>query len=114
MCSKKLFIKLITIYCYVLNITFNSFGNTNESFGTLRLILHEKTHFLWEFAFSDEIKNDWIALGGWYKDPNADSGWSTTKDTEFVSAYAHAINPNEDMAESVAHCFDQIVLLLRQ
>ena len=81
----------------------NSFGNTNESFGTLRLILHEKTHFLWEFAFSDEIKNDWIALGGWYKDPNADSGWSTTKDTEFVSAYAHAINPNEDMAESVAH-----------
>lgn len=81
----------------------NSFGNSNEGFETLRLILHEKTHFLWEFVFSDEIKNDWIELGGWYKDPNSDTGWSTTKNVEFVSAYAHSKNPNEDMAESVAH-----------
>ena len=29
-------------------------------------------------------------------------GWSTTKQTEFVSAYAHAHNPNEDMAESIS------------
>jgi hypothetical protein len=74
-----------------------------EAAAVLRLILHEKTHFLWAFSFSEEIKNDWIELGGWYKDPNSASGWSTTKDTEFVSAYAHAINPDEDMAESVAH-----------
>ncbi len=80
-----------------------SFGGNNEQFETLRLILHEKAHFLWAFSFSDEIKNDWITLGGWYKDPNAAEGWSTTKDAEFVSAYAHAKNPNEDMAESVAH-----------
>lgn len=79
------------------------FGGNNMGFETLRLILHEKTHFLWAFSFSDEVKNDWIALGGWYEDPNAASGWSTTKDTEFVSAYAHAKNPDEDMAESVAH-----------
>lgn len=80
-----------------------AFGANNLAFETLRLILHEKTHFLWEHSFSDEIKEDWIEVGGWYKDPNSSSGWSTTKNTEFVSAYAHAINPDEDMAESVAH-----------
>ncbi len=79
-----------------------AFGNSNESFETLRLILHEKTHFLWAFSFSDEIKNAWIELGGWYQDPNTPSGWATSKTTEFVSAYSHAHNPDEDMAESVA------------
>lgn len=79
-----------------------AFGNSNESFETLRLILHEKTHFLWAFSFSEEIKNAWIELGGWYEDPNTSSGWSTSKTTEFVSAYSHANNPDEDMAESVA------------
>ena len=84
-----------------------AFSGNNEQFDTQRLILHEKTHFLWAFTFSEEIRNDWTELGGWYRDPNAgddpDSGWSTTKTTEFVSAYAHANNPNEDMAESVAY-----------
>lgn len=79
-----------------------AFGGNNVGFDTQRLILHEKTHFLWAFTFSDEIKDDWTQLGGWYKGPNADSGWSTTKDTESVSAYAHQHNPDEDMAESVA------------
>ncbi len=77
-------------------------GGNNLSFDTLRLILHEKTHFLWAFVFSEEIKNDWIKIGGWYEDPNAKDGWATTKDVEFVSQYAHGHNPNEDMAESVA------------
>lgn len=84
----------------------NAFGGNAQNFETLRLILHEKTHFLWAFTFSEEIKKDWIEIGGWYRDPNAsdepDLQWSTTKDVEFVSAYAHAKNPNEDMAESVA------------
>ena len=80
-----------------------AFGGNNEHFNTERLILHEKTHFLWAFTLSDEIKNDWIKLGGWYQDPNAVEGWSTTQTTEFVSAYAHEKNPNEDMAESVAY-----------
>lgn len=79
----------------------NAFNN-ESLFATQRLIIHEKTHMLWAFAFSEELKNDWITLGGWYQDPNAADGWSTTKTTEFVSAYAHAINPNEDMAEYVA------------
>lgn len=84
----------------------SAFGGNNQDFETLRLIIHEKTHFLWEFTFSEEIRKDWIEVGGWYQDPNKPGDpsdqWSTTKDTEFVSAYAHAKNPNEDMAESVA------------
>jgi len=80
-----------------------AFSGDANGFDTQRLILHEKTHFLWAFTFPEEIKNDWITLGGWYKDPNAAEGWSTTKDTEFVTAYAHGKNPDEDMAESVAY-----------
>ena len=80
----------------------SSFGGNNQNFETLRLILHEKTHFLWAFSLSNEIKNDWIKVGGWYQDPNTGGGWATTKTTEFVTQYAHGVNPDEDMAESVA------------
>ncbi len=67
-----------------------------------RLILHEKAHFLWEYLFDEQLKQDWIEIGGWYKDDDAPDGWFTTKQTEFVSAYAHGANPNEDMAESIS------------
>ena len=105
-----------------------------------RLILHEKAHFLWEHLFDEQLKQDWIELGGWYRisernhlaaeddaeeacdeasdsllsmfecfsssasyaTPDETNDWATTKQTEFVSAYAHAHNPNEDMAESIA------------
>ena len=67
-----------------------------------RLILHEKAHFLWEHLFDEQLKQDWIELGGWYENPADKDSWSTTKQTEFVSAYAHGINPNEDMAESIS------------
>ena len=81
----------------------SAFGGNNQEFQTQRLILHEKTHFLWAFTIPDEIKKDWIKVGGWYQDPNAGEEWSTTKDVEFVTAYAHGKNPNEDLAESVAY-----------
>ena len=68
-----------------------------------RLILHEKAHFLWAKIFDDELKTDWIELGGWYECSEKESGWCTTKQTEFVSAYAHLKNPNEDMAESLSY-----------
>jgi len=68
-----------------------------------RLILHEKAHFLWEYLFDEQLKQDWIELGGWYENPDDKDGWSTTKQTEFVSAYAHGKNPNEDMAESISY-----------
>ncbi len=67
-----------------------------------RLILHEKAHFLWEHLFDDQLIQDWIELGGWYENPDDTDGWSTTKQHEFVSAYAHGKNPNEDMAESIS------------
>ena len=70
--------------------------------GVHRLIIHEKAHFLWEHLFDEQLKADWIELGGWYEDVRSPTGWFTTRQTEFVSAYGHAINPNEDMAESVS------------
>jgi len=67
-----------------------------------RLIIHEKSHFLWSNLFSNQLKDEWSKLGGWYKDDSS-SGWSTSKTTEFVSSYSHAKNPDEDMAESIAY-----------
>ena len=51
---------------------------------------------------SEELRNKWNEVGGWYENPDDPEGWSTTKTTEFVSAYAHGKNPNEDFAESVS------------
>ena len=68
-----------------------------------RLILHEKAHFLWAHLFDEQLRQDWIELGGWFENPDDQDGWSTTKQTEFVSAYAHGVNPNEDMAESISY-----------
>ena len=68
-----------------------------------RLILHEKAHFLWAYLFDEQLKQDWIEIGGWYENPDDKDGWSTTKQVEFVSAYAHAKNPDEDMAESISY-----------
>ncbi len=68
-----------------------------------RLILHEKAHFLWEHLFDEQLRQDWIELGGWFENPDDKDGWSTTKQVEFVSAYAHGVNPNEDMAESISY-----------
>ena len=67
-----------------------------------RLVLHEKAHFLWEYSFDETTKDDWSKAGGWFIDPTSSSGWSTSNTTEFVSAYAHSKNPNEDMAESIS------------
>ena len=74
-------------------------GNLSD---TRRLILHEKAHFLWAYTFDQTTKDDWAEIGGWFEDPTSGTGWSNYNTTEFVSAYAHAKNPNEDMAESIA------------
>ncbi len=70
---------------------------------THRLIIHEKAHFLWAHMFDAQLRDDWIELGGWFQTTESPSGWWTTKQTEFVGAYAHNVNPNEDMAESIAY-----------
>ncbi len=70
---------------------------------TRRVIAHEKAHFIWAFVFNSALRADWAKLGGWHRDAS-ESGWSTTKDrSAFVSDYASEKNPNEDMAESIAH-----------
>ena len=70
------------------------------------VIAHEKAHFLWTYVFNKELRADWAKLGGWHRDSQSESGWSTTKErSEFVSDYAYTENPNEDMAESIANYF---------
>jgi len=70
-----------------------------------RLVLHEKAHFMWSNVFDDNIRNDWIELGGWFIDPKKKQpgGWSTHNQLQFVTAYAHKKNPNEHMAESISY-----------
>ena len=77
--------------------------NRSSILSVHRLIIHEKAHFLWAYLFDDQLRKDWIELGGWYEDIDDPDGWSTTKQTEFVSAYAHRKTPNEDLAESIAY-----------
>ena len=84
-------------------VEFMESGMVGELRHTRRLILHEKAHFMWANLFSAGLRADWVNISGWYEDANATSGWVTTQQTTFVSAYAHARNPNEDMAESVSY-----------
>ena len=66
------------------------------------IMVHEKSHFLWTHLLPDQLKEDWMKLGGWYQNKNSESGWSATKDRkEFVTDYAYEKNPNEDLAESL-------------
>lgn len=32
-----------------------------------RLVLHEKTHFLWHFVLNRDLKLEWLALSDWYR-----------------------------------------------
>lgn len=76
-------------------------GKNNNEFK--RIILHEKAHFLWEYALNGKLRKAWWELGGWTKDSKNKNQWLTTKSkNEFVTSYASAKNPNEDWAESVA------------
>jgi len=69
-----------------------------------RVILHEKAHFLWEYALNGKLRKTWSELGGWQKDSTKKYGWTKTKERkEFVTDYAYSKNPNEDWAESVAY-----------
>ena len=68
-----------------------------------RLILHEKTHFLWENVLSDALKEQWIDVAGWYENEDDIDGWSNRYTTSFVSPYAHKKNPDEDFAETIAY-----------
>lgn len=69
-----------------------------------RIMIHEKAHFLWEYALNGKLRKAWSELGGWKKDSTKKFGWTKTKNRkEFVTDYAYSKNPNEDWAESVAY-----------
>lgn len=71
---------------------------------TQRIVAHEKAHFLWAYVFNKQLKAEWAQLGGWHPDSTSESGWATTQErSTFVSEYASEKNPDEDMAESIAH-----------
>ena len=82
-------------YLEVMEKAFISFDSSYIT----RLFLHEKAHYVYQFLVLPTLKNAWIELGGWQ---GSGDSWFTTKTAEFVSAYAHDNNPNEDFAESVA------------
>lgn len=72
--------------------------------GIKKILAHEKAHFLWSHLFPTQLKNEWIKLGGWYRNPESEHGWSTNKKrSEFITNYAFTRNPNEDMADSLAY-----------
>jgi len=92
-------------YMEFMEVAFKNFDVSYIS----KLILHEKAHYIYQFILTSACKKEWANLGGWQyaanpSNPNYDAvaGWQTTKTTEFVSAYAHDKNPNEDFAESIA------------
>jgi len=88
-----------------------------------QLIAHEMTHFLWHNVLNDETKAQFMNLSGWSttRTPNGiepsltasdypkgpvvenEITWYRTTDTNFVSAYAAAFNPDEDFAETVSY-----------
>lgn len=89
------------------------------------LIAHEMTHFLWHKVLSQQTQQEFMALSGWTKTPgpkailsseiaapdhpkstftksSADI-WYRTTNTNFVSDYSAAHNPDEDFAETIAY-----------
>jgi len=68
-----------------------------------RLIIHEKTHFIYHNTISEKIVNDWITIAGWFENANDKDGWSNRFNNSFVSPYAHLKNPSEDFSESVSY-----------
>ncbi len=62
-----------------------AFKNTSVQY-IHRLIIHEKSHFLWEYLLDDGLKRNWTTLGGWHLDASDPDGWSTTKQTEWLNS----------------------------
>lgn len=50
-------------YIEFMETTFRD-GDTAE---IQRLIIHEKSHFMWAYLFSEELKYEWLKRGGWYR-----------------------------------------------
>lgn len=64
-----------------------------------RLIAHELSHFVYDL-FDPETLDIWWALSGWHQ---VGETWIPTTTSNFVTAYAHDIDPNEDFAETLSY-----------
>ncbi|GIX65900.1 sporozoite invasion-associated protein 1, putative [Babesia caballi] len=62
------------------------------------LVIHELAHFVHANVVSPDLYARWREVGGWFRDPNDPDGWSTHQQTQFVNAYGHKKNPEEDFA----------------
>eukprot|EP00292_Cryptomonas_paramecium_P033631 CAMPEP_0113730088 /NCGR_PEP_ID=MMETSP0038_2-20120614/42961_1 /TAXON_ID=2898 /ORGANISM="Cryptomonas paramecium" /LENGTH=376 /DNA_ID=CAMNT_0000662103 /DNA_START=374 /DNA_END=1501 /DNA_ORIENTATION=+ /assembly_acc=CAM_ASM_000170 len=85
------------------------FSFNSDAYTSRHLFLHEKTHFFWARSWSEQLRQEWGALGSWTQpqtggDPanTGDTGWFTASSTAFISDYGAGNNPNEDMAEDMA------------
>ncbi len=90
-----------------------------------RLIAHEMAHFLWRKVLDEGAGTEFLALSGWSTSPSGagvlaastsavdhpkaeaggavDEDWYRSTTTNFASAYAAALNPDEDFAETLAY-----------
>ena len=88
-----------------------------------RLVAHEAAHFLWHHILTEDTQSAFMALSGWTQTPlleavpvaatsaedhpKAGGGvieeWYRTTNTNFVSAYAAVLNPDEDFAETLSY-----------
>ncbi len=85
------------------NYSMSYLGINNSEDYVHRLIVHEKTHFIWSNVLSQQTRDEWTELAGWYRNENDPDGWSNRYTTSFVSPYAHLKNPNEDFAETISY-----------
>lgn len=80
-----------------------SFSGNNESLDTQMMIIHEKVHFLWGYVIRDDLKKEWIKLGGWYRDSEDSYKWTTADENKFINEFTHEVSPEEDLAVSIAY-----------
>ncbi len=66
-----------------------------------RLIAHEMAHFLWHKVFTGETHTQFMQLSGWVS--IGPLTWTHRTTTNFVSAHAASINPDEDFAETLSY-----------
>ncbi|KAF8818372.1 sporozoite invasion-associated protein 1 [Cardiosporidium cionae] len=56
-----------------------------------------------EIMLPSALRQSWITLGQWYKNPDNPDQWLTPDQTSFVSGYGHRKGPNEDFAETMCY-----------
>ncbi|MFT4762948.1 MAG: hypothetical protein ACI9OH_000032 [Oleispira sp.] len=66
-----------------------------------RLVLHEKTHFLWHYVLNRDLKLEWLALSDWYRIDGANPQYHLedqpySADANYAAAHTHGSEFNAD------------------